>query len=145
VRGTTTVPPAQDLLQEWFGYVLSGRTDLQKMLLMNGPTRGGRGTIGRVLTALMGKDSVAGLKLDDLGENFGMAHLIGKPLAIVGDERFSGSRMSAGVPALLMITGEDTIPVNRKDRTRWNGRVPARGMRCCKELQKPADAAGAIS
>src|SRR5262249_18811172 len=35
------VHPAQDLLQEWFGYVLSGRTDFQKMMLLNGPTRGG--------------------------------------------------------------------------------------------------------
>jgi hypothetical protein len=90
----TTTHPAQDLLQEWFGYVLSGRTDLQKMLLMQGPTRGGRGTISRILTALLGRENVAGLKLDDLGENFGMAHLINKPLAIAGDERFSGNKMS---------------------------------------------------
>jgi putative DNA primase/helicase len=72
---TTTPHPAQDLLQEWFGYVLSGRTDLQKMLMLHGPTRGGRGTIGYVLTGLLGKDNVAGLRLDDLGEDFGMAHL----------------------------------------------------------------------
>jgi len=136
--------PAQDLLQEWFGYVLSGRTDLQKMLLMHGPTRGGRGTIGRVLTGLLGKESVAGLRLDDLGENFGMAHLIGKLLAIVGDERFSGKKMSEVVSALLMITGEDTIPVNRKRRDRWNGRLPTRIMLFSNELQKLSDTSAAI-
>jgi putative DNA primase/helicase len=29
-------------LQEWFGYVVSGRLDLHKILLLVGPTRGGR-------------------------------------------------------------------------------------------------------
>src|SRR5262249_46701770 len=141
---TTTTHPAQDLLQEWFGYVLSGRTDFQKMLLLNGPTRGGRGTIGRVLTGLLGKENVAGLKLDDLGEDFGMAHLIGKPLAIIGDERFSGKKMSEVVSALLMITGEDVIAVNRKRRERWNGKLPTRLMLLSNELQKLSDASAAI-
>src|SRR5262249_14824020 len=31
-----------DALQEWFGYVLSGRTDMHKIMLMIGPTRSGR-------------------------------------------------------------------------------------------------------
>jgi putative DNA primase/helicase len=140
----TSAHPAQDLLQEWFGYVLSGRTDLQKMLLMHGPTRGGRGTIGRVLTGLLGKDNVAGLRFDDLGKDFGMAHLIGKPLAIIGDERFSGKRMSEVVSALLMITGEDTIPVNRKKRDYWNGKLPTRLMVFSNELQKLSDASATI-
>jgi putative DNA primase/helicase len=139
-----TTHPAQDLLQEWFGYVLSGRTDLQKMLLMNGPTRGGRGTIGRVLMALLGGANVAGLALDDLGETFGMEHMIGKPLAIIGDERFSGKNMSAVVSRLLMITGEDRIPVKRKHHRCWDGKLPTRLMIFSNELQKLSDTSTAI-
>src|SRR5215468_9819626 len=85
-----------------------------------------------------------GLRLDDLGEDFGMAHLIGKPLAIAGDERFSGRKMSEVVSTLLMITGEDVIPVNRKRRDRWNGRLPTRIMLFSNELQKLSDASAAI-
>ena len=47
-----------DLLAEWCGYVISGRTDLHKILLMVGPTRGGKGVIARVLRQLVGKDNV---------------------------------------------------------------------------------------
>ena len=47
-------PDALKVLGEWFGYVISGRTDLQKIFLMIGPTRGGKGVIARVLTALVG-------------------------------------------------------------------------------------------
>jgi putative DNA primase/helicase len=142
--GENAHQPAQDLLQEWFGYVLSGRTDLQKMLLMYGPTRGGRGVTGRLLAGLLGKENVAGLRLDDLGENFGMAHLIGKPLAIVGDERFGGKGMTKVVSGLLSITGEDRIAVDRKHRDRWIGKLPTRIMIFANELQKLSDASGAI-
>ncbi len=44
-----------DVLGEWFGYVISGRLDLHKILFMVGPTRGGKGVIARILTALIGK------------------------------------------------------------------------------------------
>ncbi len=49
-----------DLLQEWFGYILSGATDQHKILLLVGPPRSGKGTIARVLTALVGKENTAG-------------------------------------------------------------------------------------
>ena len=41
-------PEATDALGEWCGYVISGRLDLQKILLMVGPTRGGKGVIARI-------------------------------------------------------------------------------------------------
>jgi putative DNA primase/helicase len=53
-------PDAIEVLGQWFGYVISGRTDLHKILLMVGPTRGGKGAIARVLIALVGRRNVAG-------------------------------------------------------------------------------------
>ena len=44
---------AVDAYGEWCGYVISGRTNLQKMLLMIGPTRGGKGVLARLLTQLV--------------------------------------------------------------------------------------------
>jgi putative DNA primase/helicase len=82
--------PAIDVLGEWFGYVISGRLDLHKIFLMVGPTRGGKGVIARMLTALIGKQNVAGPTLNSLGGDFGLAPLIGKPLAIISDARFVG-------------------------------------------------------
>jgi putative DNA primase/helicase len=67
-------------LQEWFGYVISGRLDLHKILLLVGPTRAGKGVIARILGALVGKDNVAGPTLNSLSGDFGLAPLLGKPL-----------------------------------------------------------------
>ena len=65
-------------LQEFFGYVVSGRLDLHKMLLLVGPTRGGKGAIARVLGALVGRENVAGPTLSSLAGDFGLAPLLGK-------------------------------------------------------------------
>jgi putative DNA primase/helicase len=64
-------------LQEFFGYVISGRLDLQKILLLVGPTRGGKGAIARVLGQLVGPANVAGPTLSSLGTDFGLAPLLG--------------------------------------------------------------------
>ena len=40
-------PTAQKVLQEFLGYILCGRTDLQKALMLLGPKRCGKGTIDR--------------------------------------------------------------------------------------------------
>jgi hypothetical protein len=54
-------PTAHQVLQEWVGYILSERTDLQKVLMLIGPTRCGKGTIDRLLRALVGEDNHRGL------------------------------------------------------------------------------------
>ena len=135
---------AINLLAEWCGYVISGRTDLHKIMLMVGPTRGGKGAIARVLTQLVGKKNVAGPTLHSLSGDFGMAPLIGKPLAIISDARLSGKDGNIVVERLLSISGEDTLTVNRKYRDQWTGKLPSRLHVISNELPKLGDASAAI-
>ena len=48
------------------------------MVLNIGPTRGGKGVIARILTALIGKPNVCGPTLSSFAGEFGLAPLIGK-------------------------------------------------------------------
>jgi len=139
-----TEPEAIDALGEWFGYVASGRTDLHKILLMVGPTRGGKGVIARVLTALIGRANCAGPTLNSLGGEFGLAPLIGKTLAVVSDARFADRGSSIVVERLLSISGEDTLTVNRKHRDQWTGKLPSRLHVISNELPRLGDASGAV-
>jgi putative DNA primase/helicase len=134
-----------DALQEWFGYVLSGRTDLHKILLLIGPTRSGKGTIARLLTALVGKGNAAGPTLASLGTNFGLAPLIGKPLAVVSDARLGGTNVHQVVERLLSVSGEDMLTVDRKYKEPWTGKLTARFLVLSNELPRFGDASGAIS
>jgi putative DNA primase/helicase len=132
-------------LQEWFGYVLSGRTDQQKILLIVGPSRSGKGTIARVLKALVGKENLAGPTLAGLGTNFGLSTLVGKSLAIISDARLSGNDNSQVVERLLTISGDDTIDIDRKYREPWTGKLPSRLMILSNELPHFGDSSGVIA
>jgi putative DNA primase/helicase len=131
---------AIDALGEWFGYVISGRLDLHKILLMVGPTRGGKGAIARILGSLVGMPNVAGPTLNSLSGDFGLAPLIGKSLAVVADMRIAGRDTNVVVERLLSISGEDTLTVNRKYRDQWTGKLPVRFHIISNELPELGDA-----
>jgi putative DNA primase/helicase len=133
-------------LQEIFGYLLTADTSQQKLFLFVGPRRSGRGTIGRVLTGLLGPHHVAAPTLTSLSTNFGLEPLIGKPLALVGDARLS---MKGGskevVERLLSISGEDSLTIDRKYKDPWTGRLPTRFLILTNELPRLPDASGALA
>jgi putative DNA primase/helicase len=132
-------------LQEFFGYAVSGRTDLHKIMLLIGPTRAGKGVIARVLTAMLGRANVTGPTLASLGTNFGLQDLIGKPLAIISDARLGGANTHQVVERLLSISGEDTLTIDRKYRDPWTGQLPTRFLVISNELPNFGDASGAIA
>lgn len=121
-------PEAHDFLAEWFGYVLTGRTDQQKMASLVGKKRSGKSTVTRVLTALLGTEAVTGTDLGSIASHFGRADLIGKALAVMGDVRWNARNAGEAVPFLLRIIGEDPMTVPRKHRDDWTGRIGARFM-----------------
>jgi putative DNA primase/helicase len=98
----------RNTLQEMFGYFLTPDTKQQKIFMLVGPKRAGKGVIGRVLTGLLRRDNVCGPTLASLGTTFGLSTLVGKQLAIISDARL-GSRADQHVLAerLLSISGED--------------------------------------
>ena len=135
-----------DTLQEMFGLFLTGETRHQKMFLVVGPKRSGKGTIARVLTHLLGQANVCGPTLGSISQNFGIAPLIGKRLAVVSDARLSGKADQAIiVERLLAITGEDSLSVDRKFREAWEGRLQARFLILTNEVPRLTDSSGALA
>lgn len=133
-------------LQEIFGYLLTVDTTQQKMMLLVGPKRSGKGTIARVLTGLLGAHNVAAPTLAGLATNFGVSPLIDRPLAITSDARL-GTRADTAivVERLLSISGEDSITIDRKYRDPWTGRLPTRFLILSNELPRLSDSSGALA
>jgi putative DNA primase/helicase len=133
-------------LQEVMGYILAGGTEQQKIVLIVGPKRGGKGTIGRVLTGLLGAHNVAAPTLSSLSTNFGLQPLVGKPLALVSDARLS-KKSDTGiiVERLLSVSGEDSLTIDRKYRDAWTGRLPTRFVILTNELPRLTDSSGALA
>ena len=139
-------PASIALVQEWFGYCLAQDTKQQKMLMIVGPKRSGKGTIAWVLSALVGQANVAGPTSSGLADRFGLSALINKPVAIIADARFSGraAEQAVVVERLLSISGEDTLTIDRKNRDHLTVKLPTRFMIMTNELPRMADASGAF-
>ena len=138
-------PQAIEALQEWFGYFLLPDTSQQKILMLIGPKRSGKGTIARVLRALLGIHNVATPTLASLGANFGLQPLLNKTLAIISDARLSGRTDTAVViERLLSISGEDAQSIDRKYLDALHVRLPVRFMVLTNELPKLNDPSGAL-
>lgn len=133
-------------LQKLFGYAITLRTDLHKIFAIIGPTRSGKGTIGRVLEALVGRPNVCGPSFHKIGGDFGLQSFIGKQLAIIADARL-GTRTDRVIVAerLLSISGEDSLDVARKGVTDWHGKLNTRLLILSNELPALPDPSGALA
>lgn len=134
------------LLQQIFGYLLTADTSHQKLFAIIGPKRSGKGTIARVLKALLGDDAVVNPTLASLEQPFGLAPLVGRMVAIIGDARLGGKQDQAQVvERLLSISGEDRLSINRKNRDAIDVRLVCRVILLSNELPRLYDTSGALA
>lgn len=135
-----------DLLQEWFGYALTTDTSQQKMMLLVGPPRSGKGTIAHVLTALLGPSNVVSPGLASIGGAFGLQPLLDKRLAVISDARISGkSDQAVIIERMLSISGEDMVTVDRKNLDSLSLQLHTRFMVLTNELPRLTDQSGALA
>lgn len=135
-----------ETLQEMMGLLLTGDTSFQKIFMLVGPRRCGKGTIGRVLQALIGAVNSCAPTLNGLGHQFGLESLVGKTLAVISDARLSArTDQSVVVENLLRISGEDVISVPRKYKTDWSSRIRARFVILSNEVPALMDQSGALA
>jgi len=132
-------------LQEWFGYVLSGRTDIHAIASLAGKSRSGKGTILRVLTAATGTENVAAGRLDNLAGQFGLENLIGKSLLAFGDIRWNNSNAQAAIQRILEISGADKVNIPRKNKADWDGTLGVRIMFAGNEVPRFNDPSRAMA
>jgi putative DNA primase/helicase len=139
-------PESVSALQEWMGHLLTPDTRHQKILMMIGPRRSGKGTIARVIRGVIGEKNVANPTLAGLATNFGLAPLIGKPAAIVTDARLSArTDIAQVVERLLSISGEDAQTIDRKHLPAVTVKLPTRFTLISNELPRLADTSGALA
>lgn len=136
---------SRQLLVEYAGMILTGITHFHKFLMLVGPVRSGKGTLGRLFSALLGKEHVACPSTSTFVSNFGMQTLIGKPLAIVTDARFNDANSNSTVEKILCITGEDSLTIDRKYRDPVVVRLGTRLMVFTNEVPHLRDDHGAIA
>jgi putative DNA primase/helicase len=133
-----------DCLQEILGYLLEPSNDQQKIFLLIGPMRSGKGTIARVIESILGV-SVVKPSLTDFTSTFGLEQIIGRSLAIVPDGRLGRDSNSAfAVERILSISGGDSPSLQRKYLPAYRGPTTCRFLILTNELPSLPDASGAL-
>ncbi len=102
------------LLQQIMGSCLCAGYDLQKIFMLFGPPRCGKGTIVRVLEGMLGRQNVCSPSLADFAKPFGLEQALGKRLAVVPEVAFPSKDAQQIVAALKAISGGDLVTVDRK-------------------------------
>jgi putative DNA primase/helicase len=134
-----------DCIQEFFGYFLTPSTKLQKILMLIGQKRSGKGTIIRTLKHMLGSENICFPTFKSLTTEFGKQALIGKNLAVFPDARIT-SRTDTGdvVEILLSISGEDDQTINRKYLNHVSTHLTTRFVVASNELPRLTENSGAL-
>ncbi|HPD48662.1 MAG TPA: bifunctional DNA primase/polymerase [Anaerohalosphaeraceae bacterium] len=139
---------AAEILQEWFGYLVTHGTYLQKIFSIVGPRRSGKSTIGKVLRELVGSANTAAPTLTSLAKEFGLQPLMNKSLAIIGDAHLGGKSndVTVAVERLKSISGEDAQQINPKNRPQIQvDKLGVRFLILGNEVQDLRDSSGALA
>lgn len=110
-------PACHDLVHEWGGYACFTRdTSLQKMLMLLGKPRGGKGTLNWLWGQMVG-GNFAAPQFKSLLDSHGLAPLQGKQLCLFPDTKMMSEKVLSEVCAILKaITGEDPLTINPKNK-----------------------------
>lgn len=135
------------LLQECFGYCLTADTRHQKAFMFLGETRSGKGTMMRMLQALLPAGATAGPSFQDLGTNFGLSQLVGKQVAIIDDVQIEADTRHKDlmVQNIKRITGGSTMSFDRKFKSHYIGPLPITLIVLANEMVQLRDKSGALA
>jgi P4 family phage/plasmid primase-like protien len=116
------------LLQEWFGYMISNSNRYHKILFMLGPSRSGKGIIGKVLEQIVGPYNFSGCELHAFASDSFLESLRTRSVAFNGDVARNTGRASTDVviARLKGISGGDAISFDRKYKGNISQVLPTR-------------------
>jgi putative DNA primase/helicase len=106
-------PDDADLLQRWAGLALFGYNLPQRFLIVDGTPNGGKGTLVRIIQALVGAMNTYQLRTECLQERFETYRYRGKTLLIGPDVR-GDFLMERGASMLKVLVGGDPISAEGK-------------------------------
>lgn len=135
-----------ELLQEWFGYLLTKDYRHQKMLILLGPPRCGKGTIGRVLHALVGDANFSGGELSSFAKDSYLDGLRTKSAVFIGDaeKKVSPMIINQVIGRIKAVSGNDAVSFHRMYVGPISCTLPARIMIGANSLPNLFDDSGAL-
>lgn len=136
-----------ELLQEWFGYMMSNGYAHHKILLMLGPPRSGKGTIGRIMENIVGAQNFTGASLHAFTSDAFLESLRTKTVAFSGDteRRVNRNSIDVVIERLKKISGNDAVTFSRKYKSTLSQTLPTRIIIAGNHIPNLFDDSGALA
>jgi putative DNA primase/helicase len=116
-----------DLLSEWFGYNLVPDMSYEKLMLLTGAPRSGKGTVLSAMIAMLGHGQYTSSSFQALNSEFGYQSLHGKLAVIMGDAKITKrNECGKALEKILQIVGGDTVGI----RKMYSGNLKETRMTC---------------
>lgn len=133
-------------LQQYIGYLLVADYRHQRIGVLIGKGRSGKGTIARVLNALLGAYNTCSPSLSGLAKDDILDSMSGKNVAIISDAHsVSQQDRSKVLENLKRISGNDAITYSRKYKGAQTETFPARILMICNEMPSLIDNSNALA
>ncbi|MCH9838628.1 PriCT-2 domain-containing protein [bacterium] len=140
-------PERSALLQEWVGYLLTRDYSHQKIMFMLGGPRCGKGTIGRVLSELVGMQNFSGGSLSSLANDSYIDGISEKPVVFIGDaeKKVAPAKTSQVIERLKTISGNDAVSWHRMYHGGLSRTLPTRFTMAANSVPALFDDSGALA
>ena len=115
-------------LQQWMGYCLTTDSSLQKFALLMGKSRGGKGVITDIITAMVGEENVSSPSLAGLVKDSALHEMSTSSITLIPDAHNVNINIRDGVLSnLKAITGGDSLSYHEiykgSRTTRFNTKI----------------------
>lgn len=135
------------LLQEWIGYLMVNDYRHHKIMLLLGPTRSGKGTVGRVVKKLIGEENFTGGSLSSFARDSYLDSLRTKSAVFMGD---AAKRVGRGIVDLVIervksISGGDDVDFHRMYNGSLSETLPSRITIASNSIPNLFDDSGALA
>ena len=139
-------PSFHDTLHEFTGYAMTPDARYEKLLALIGARRGGKSTVLRVMSWLVGASHIISRTLNDMGGEFGLEGTLDSKLMIIPDAHDTElGKRSVALDRIKTITGNDEVSVNRKGLKIVTAKVPVRIAIAANRFPKFLDESGALA
>ena len=107
--------PLIDMIQEMIGYYLSPDTEQEVAFYLLGKSRGGKGTLMKVIAALIGDRNLAAPSIRSFASQYWAWGLMDKSLAMITDMAISDREaVKLAANHVNMLSGRDPVDIERK-------------------------------
>jgi len=138
-------PSYHKALHEMLGYLMVPDNSLEKIFFLRGVRRGGKSTVVRIVSKLIGGGHCESRTLSDLAESFGLKGIERLKLITIPDAHsVKVQNRGSLLDRLKSISGNDAISINRKHQDIITAHVPTRILIASNTQPKLLDESGAL-